>query len=94
MSLEYSNYEKTSVVHKDRNKIKVMCNFCDAISIIHSYAEIFSSTGLQITMKSTSKRHDLASEILQRARDEWNKDRMKRLNFINKTKELSKNIHQ
>ena len=71
-----------------------MCNFCDAISIIHSYAEIFSSTGLQITMKSTSKRHDLASEILQRARDEWNKDRMKRLNFINKTKELSKNIHQ
>ena len=31
-----------------------------------------------------SKRHDLALEKLQRARDEWNKDRMKRLDFINK----------
>ena len=30
------------------------------------------------------KRHDLALEKLQRARDEWNKDRMKRLDFINK----------
>ena len=30
------------------------------------------------------KRHDLALEKLQRARDEWNKDRMKRLNFMNK----------
>ena len=30
------------------------------------------------------KRHDLAHERLQRARDEWNKDRMKRLDFINK----------
>ena len=30
------------------------------------------------------KRHDLALERLQRARDEWNKDRMKRLDFINK----------
>ena len=31
------------------------------------------------------KRHDLAHEMLQRARDEWNKDRMKPLDFINKT---------
>ena len=31
-----------------------------------------------------SKRHDLALEKLQRVRDEWNKDRMKRLDFINK----------
>ena len=31
------------------------------------------------------KRHDLALKKLQRARDEWNKDRMKRLDFINKT---------
>ena len=30
------------------------------------------------------KRHDLALKKLQRARDEWNKDRMKRLDFINK----------
>ena len=30
------------------------------------------------------KRHDLALEKLQRARDEWNRDRMKRLNYINK----------
>ena len=30
------------------------------------------------------KRHDLALERLQRARDEWNKDQMKRLDFINK----------
>ena len=30
------------------------------------------------------KRHDLVLEKLQRARDEWNKDRMKRLDFINK----------
>ena len=30
------------------------------------------------------KRHDLALENLQRARDKWNEDRMKRLDFINK----------
>ena len=30
------------------------------------------------------KRHDLAHEKLQRARDEWNNDRMKRLDLINK----------
>ena len=30
------------------------------------------------------KRHELALKRLQRARDEWNKDRMKRLDFINK----------
>ena len=30
------------------------------------------------------KRHDVALAKLQRARDEWNKDRMKRLDFINK----------
>ena len=30
------------------------------------------------------KRHDLAEEKLQRARDEWNRDRMKRLDFMNK----------
>ena len=30
------------------------------------------------------KRHDLALKKLQRVRDEWNKDRMKRLDFINR----------
>ena len=30
------------------------------------------------------KRHDLAEEKLQRAREKWNEDRMKRLDFINK----------
>ena len=30
------------------------------------------------------KRHDLALEKFQRARDEWNRDRMKRLDFMNK----------
>ena len=30
------------------------------------------------------KRHDLALEKLQRARDKWNEDRMKRDDFINK----------
>ena len=30
------------------------------------------------------KRHDLAEEKLQRARDEWNRDQTKRLDFISK----------
>ena len=30
------------------------------------------------------KRHDLAEEELQRARDKWNEDRMKQLDYINK----------
>ena len=30
------------------------------------------------------KRHDLADEQLQKARDQWNENRMKRLDFINK----------
>ena len=30
------------------------------------------------------KRHDLAEEQLQEARDKWNEDRMKQLDFINK----------
>ena len=30
------------------------------------------------------KRHDLAMEDFQKARDEWNKERVKRLDFINK----------
>ena len=34
--------------------------------------------------KEEQKRHDLALEELQKARDEWDKDRMKRLDFIKK----------
>ena len=30
------------------------------------------------------KRHDIAIEDLQRDRDKWNQDRLKRLDFINK----------
>ena len=30
------------------------------------------------------KRHDLAEEKLQRARDEWNRDRLRRLDFISR----------
>ena len=30
------------------------------------------------------KRHDFAIERLQRTRDEWNEDQMKRLDFMNK----------
>ena len=37
------------------------------------------------------KRHDLALEKLQRARDEWNKDRMKRLDFVNMKRLREKN---
>ena len=42
------------------------------------------------------KRHDLALKKPQRARDKWNVDRMKRLDFINKRyiKKLGKGIHQ
>ena len=34
------------------------------------------------------KRHDLAEEKLQKAKDKWNENKMKRLDFINK------NMHQ
>ena len=34
--------------------------------------------------KEERKRHDLALEKVERARDEWNKDRMKRFDFFNK----------
>ena len=35
-------------------------------------------------VKSTNK-NDLALEKLQRAREKWNKERMKRLDFVNKS---------
>ena len=43
---------------------------------------IFSS--LTDHVAEEHKRHDLALEKLQRERDEWNRDRIKRLDFINK----------
>ena len=34
--------------------------------------------------KAKQKRHDLAMEDFQKVRDEWKKERVKRLDFINK----------
>ena len=52
-------------------------------------ATAFSSTNFRFSRftdhsEEECKRHDLELEKLQRARDEWNKDPMKRLDFINK----------
>ena len=52
-------------------------------------ATAFGGTNLVFSMLTDHgakerKRHDLALENLQRARDKWNEDRMKRLDFINK----------
>ena len=49
----------------------------------------FSSTnclfsGLMYHGKKERRRHDLGLEKPQRARDKWNEDRMKRLDFMNK----------
>ena len=49
----------------------------------------FSSANLVLSMltghgEKERKRHDLALGKLQRARDKWNEDRMKRLQFIDK----------
>ena len=44
----------------------------------------FSFSRLADHGKQERKRHDLAHENVQRARDQWNEDRMKRLDFINK----------
>ena len=52
-------------------------------------ATAFSSVSLGFSILRNDggkerKRHDLAEEKLQKARDKWNEDRMERLNFINK----------
>ena len=49
----------------------------------------FSGANLVLSMltghgEKERKRHDLALGKLQRARDKWNEDRMKRLQFIDK----------
>ena len=52
-------------------------------------ATAFGSVGLAFNMLrhdngKERKKRDLAEEQLQRARDKWNEDRMKRFDFINK----------
>ena len=52
-------------------------------------AAVFRGTSLGFSMVKDDggkeqKRHDLAEEQLQKARDKWNEDRMERLDFINK----------
>ena len=45
----------------------------------------FSDTNFAFSrLMGHGKRHDLALENLQRARDKWNEDRVKRFDFINK----------
>ena len=54
---------------------------------INATAFAGASLGLSMLWDDGGKecqRHDLALEKLQRARDEWNEDRIKRLDFINK----------
>ena len=62
--------------------------------IIHSWWVVvnvlaFSGTNIAFSRLTDHgaeerKRHDLALENLQKARDRWNRDRMKRLDLINK----------
>ena len=52
-------------------------------------ATVFNGANLAFSMLTDHgakecKRHDLAEEKLQRARDKWNGNRMKQLDFINK----------
>ena len=61
--------------------------FTNAVAVVNVFA--FSSTNFILSRftdhgAEERKRHDLALEKLQRARDEWNRDRMKRLDFMNK----------
>ena len=61
--------------------------FTDGDAVVNAFA--FSGTNFIFSRLTDHgaeerKRHDLAEEKLQRARDEWNRDRMKRLDFMNK----------
>ena len=61
--------------------------FTDGDAVVNAFA--FSGTNFIFSRLTDHgaeerKRHDLAEEKLQRARDEWNRDRMKRLDLINK----------
>ena len=49
----------------------------------------FGSTNLAFSLLTDHdtkerKRHDLVEERLQKAREKWNRDRMKRLDYINR----------
>ena len=45
---------------------------------------IFFSSKFMDHSQKNRKRHDLAFENFERVKDEWNEDRMKRLDFLNK----------
>ena len=51
---------------------------------INATAFAGASLGCRNDDRKERKKHDLALEKLQRARDKWNEDRMKQLDFINK----------
>ena len=56
-------------------------------AMINTTAFSSVSLGFSILRKDgwkERKRHDLAQEKLQKARDKWNEDRMEQLSFINK----------
>ena len=64
-----------------------MASLLFTISGVAVNALAFSSTnfvfsGLTDHSAEERERHDLAEEKLRRARDQWNEDRMKRLDFI------------
>ena len=61
--------------------------FTIGVAVVNALA--FSSTNFVFSRLTNhdieeGKRHDSAEEKLQRERDEWNRDRMKRLDFMNK----------
>ena len=61
--------------------------FTDGDAVVNAFA--FSGTNFIFSRLTDHgaeecKRHDLAEEKLQRARDKWNRDRMKRLDSINR----------
>ena len=71
----------------EANRMKSVL-FTNSSALMNALA--FSSTCFRFIKltdhgKKERKRHDLVSEKLQRARDKWNEDKMKRLDFINKT---------
>ena len=55
-----------------------------AVSVLAFSGTNFVFSRLTDHGEEERKRHDLALEKLQRARDEWKRDRMKSFDFINK----------
>ena len=63
--------------------------FTVGCAVVNAEALAFSGTnfvfsGLTDHVGEECKRHDLAEEELQKARDEWNRHRMKHLDFSNR----------